>query len=131
MMKRLILALIAAAALAGCVKMDKTPPKDLPAFVKLYPGSTHMMSMNVAGLTVDGSTTADSPDKVLSFYRAQAASDGLTETQAPATGAASAGQSQAAFIDQANGRMLIVLAKPQQGAGTLVELSWKAPAKAG
>jgi hypothetical protein len=37
---------------------------------------------------------------------------------------------QAAFTDTATGRMLIVLAKPQQGAGTMVDLSWKTPAKA-
>jgi hypothetical protein len=128
-MKNLILALGLAVALGGCVKMDKAPPKDLPAYVKLYPGSTHMMTMNMAGLTVDASTTPDSPDKVISFYRAQAATDGLTEGQTPTT-ASSPGQMQAAFTDTATGRMLIVLAKPQQGAGTMVDLSWKTPAKA-
>ena len=41
-MKRLILALVAATALGGCIKMDKTPPKNMPAYVKLYPGSNQV-----------------------------------------------------------------------------------------
>src|SRR5580698_5621022 len=91
-MKKLILALAAAALLGGCIKMDKTPPKDLPAFVKLYPGSTQMMNMSVAGVTADAVTTTDTPDKVIDFYRTQAASDGLTETQTPPQAGAPAGQ---------------------------------------
>src|SRR5271156_6693350 len=107
-MKRVILALVAAAALGGCLKMDKTPPKDLPAFVKLYPGSTQVMNLSVAGVTADAISTTDTPDKVLDFYRTQAASDGLTENQAPAQPGATAGQLQATFTDTAGGRMLIV-----------------------
>ena len=80
-MRRWILALAAAAALGGCVKMDKTPPKDIPPYVKLYPGSTQVMNMEMGGLTVDGATTPDSVDTVLTFYRSQAAADGLTEME--------------------------------------------------
>jgi hypothetical protein len=129
--KKLMLALAAAAALGGCIKIDKTPPKDLPAFVKLYPGSTQIMNMSMAGVTADAFTTLDPPDKVMSFYRDRAAADGLAEGQAPAQPTASAGQVQAAFSDAATGRMLAVVAKPAQGgAGTMVSLTWKAPAPA-
>jgi len=129
-MKRLLLVLGAAVALAGCVKMDKTPPKDLPAYVHLYPGATQVMNMSMAGVTADAFTTPDSPDKVVSFYRTQASSDGLTEGQAPAQANSTPGQLQASFTDASTGRLLVVIAKPQ-AAGSMVSLTWKTPAKAG
>ena len=129
-MKRAILALAAAAALAGCIKMDKTPPKDMPAYVKLYPGSTQMMSMNLGGMEADVVTTTATPDDVLTFYRTQAASDGLTETNAPAQAGAGAGDKQLALTDAATGRMLIVVIKPQAAGASMVSLTWKTPAKA-
>jgi len=129
-MKRLFLALGVAVALAGCVKMDKTPPKDVPAYVHLYPGSTQVMNMSMAGVTADAFTTTDTPDKVMTFYRTQASTDGLTEGQAPAQANASPGQLQASFTDAASGRLLVVIAKPQ-AAGSMVSLTWKTPAKAG
>ena len=125
-MKRLILALVAAAALGGCIKMDKTPPKNMPAYVKLYPGSNQVMNLSMAGVTADAATTTDTPDTVLTFYRTQAASDGLTETAAPTQGSDTAGQKQANFTDP-SGKMLLVVAKPQSNV-TLVTLTWKTPA---
>ena len=127
-MKRVILALMAAAALAGCIKMDKTPPKNLPAYVTLYPGSTQVMNMSLGGVTADAATTTDTPDTVMIYYRNQASANGLTESAAPASASAgaSAGQQQANFTDP-SGKMLLVVAKPQSNV-TLVTLTWKTPA---
>ena len=127
-MKRVMLALVAVAALGGCFKFDKSPPKNLPAYVKLYPGSTNVMTMNMGPVTVDGATTPDSPDTVIAFYRTQAAADGLTETTPPATAAASPDQKQVAF--QGPDKLLAVIVKPEASSGTLVTLSWTSP-KAG
>jgi anti-sigma factor RsiW len=128
-MKRLILALVTVAALAGCIKMDKTPPKNLPAYVKLYPGSNQVMNLSMAGVTADAVTTTDSPATVMIFYRNQASADGLTESAAPASAGAVAGQEQANFTD-ASGKMLLVIAKPQSNL-TLVTLTWKTPPAGG
>jgi len=127
----MILALVAAVALTGCIKIDKTPPKNLPAYVKLYPGSTQVMNLSLGGVTADAVTTMDPPDTVMIFYRNQASANGLTEAAAPpqAAAGASAGQEQANFTD-ATGKMLLVVAKPQAG-GTLVTLTWKNPTASG
>jgi hypothetical protein len=125
-MKKLILALAAVTVVGGCMKFDKTPPKDLPAYVKLYPGSTQVMNMSMGGVTADAFTTTDSPATVMIFYRNQASADGLTETAAPAQAGATAGQEQAAFTDS-SGKMLAVMAKPQANL-TVVSLTWKTPA---
>jgi len=127
-MRRWILALTAVAALGGCFKMSKTPPKDIPAFVKLYPGSTQVMNMEMGGLTVDGATTPDNVETVLSFYRTEAAADGLTETAPPATSSADPNQKTAAF--QGQDKFLAIVVKPEGAAGTLVTLSWNTPKKA-
>ena len=126
-MRKLLLALAAVTVLGGCIKMDKTPPKNLPDYVKLYPGSTQVMNVSMAGVTADAATTTDTPATVLTFYRTQATSAGLTEGAAPATATAgaTAGQAQATFTDP-SGKMLLVVAKPQ-GAATLVTLTWKTP----
>ena len=127
-MKKLILgfaAVASAAALSGCIKMDKTPPKNLPAYVKLYPGSTQVMNMTMGGVTADAFTTPDSPDTVIAFYRTQATSDGLTETQTPSK-TTSPDQKQVAFTDP-SGKLLVVIAKPQ-APGSMVSLTWKTPA---
>jgi hypothetical protein len=130
-MRKLILAIAAVAALSGCIKMDKTPPKDMPAYVKLYPGSTQVMNMSLGGVTADAFTTTDTPDTVIAFYRTQAASDGLTETNAPNKPATAPDQKQAAFTDPTQDKLLVVVAKPQTG-GSMVSLTWKTPsAKAG
>jgi hypothetical protein len=130
-MKTVILAFVAAAALGGCVKMDKTPPKNLPAYVTLYPGSTQVMNMSVAGVTADAATTTDTPATVMTYYRGQATTNGLTEGAAPASASAgaSAGQQQASFTDS-TGKMLMVVAKPQSNL-TLVTLTWKTPPASG
>jgi hypothetical protein len=128
-MKRLLLALTAAAALGGCLKMDKTPPKNMPAYVKLYPGSNQVMNLTMAGVTADAATTTDTPDTVLTFYRTQATADGLTETAAPTPASDAAGQKQANFTDP-SGKMLLVVAKPQSNL-TLVTLTWKTPPASG
>ena len=133
-MKRVILAFVAAAAvsslgLGGCVKMDKTPPKNLPAYVTLYPGSTQVMNMSVAGVTADAFTTPDPPDTVMIFYRNQASANGLSENATPAPAGASPGQQQATFTDT-SGKMLVVMAKPQSNL-TLVSLTWKTPPASG
>jgi hypothetical protein len=125
-MKKLILGLAAAAALAGCIKMDKSPPTNLPAYVKMYPGSTNVMNMNMGSVTADAFTTPDAPAQVMTFYRTQAASDALPEAAAPAAAGATAGQQQATFNDAATGRMLVVIAKPQ-AAGSMVSLTWTTP----
>ena len=129
-MKQLILGIAAvasAAALGGCIKMDKTPPKNLPAYVQLYPGSTQVMHMDMGPLTVDGAMTPDNVDTVLAFYRTQAAANGLTETTPPQTTSLDASQKQLAF--EGPGEFLAVVAKPEGAAGTLVTLSWSTPKK--
>jgi hypothetical protein len=133
-MKRVIVAFAAIAAVAGlglggCVKMDKTPPKNLPAYVKLYPGSTQVMNMSLGGVTADAFTTTDAPATVLIFYRNQASADGLTETASQAPASTTAGQEQATFTDP-SGKMLVVVAKPQSNL-TLVSLTWKTPPASG
>ena len=132
-MKRWLTAFAALAALGGCIKMDKTPPKDLPAYVRLYPGSQQVMSMGLGPESADLMSTTDSPDQVIAWYRAQAASDGLTEMQAPAASNTAPTQRQAAFADKATNRMLVVLARPQtegQATVTMVDVTYANSAKA-
>ncbi len=132
MRKQLIVALGVVAMVGGCIKMDKNPPKDLPSYVKLYPGAQPMATMALGPMTSEMETTTDTPDKVLDFYRTQASADGLTEKQVDAPANASSGQLQTSFTDATGDKMLIVLAKPQGGKeGTLVSLTYrpeKAPA---
>ena len=128
-MKKLMIALAAVALLGGCFKVDKSPPKDMPAYVHMYPGSTPVMSMNVAGLEAVVMQTTDKPDDVITYYRGQASSDGLPETTAPPASNATPDQRQATFNDPATGRLLVVLAKPQ-GAETVVSVTYKPAAAA-
>ena len=127
-MRRLVFAMAATAALGGCFKFDKTPPQNIPAFVKLYPGSTQVMNMEMGELTVDGATTRDSVDTVVSFYRTQAAADGLTETTPPRSSSLDPAQKTVAF--QGPDKFLAIVAKPEGEVGTLVTLSWNTPKKA-
>jgi hypothetical protein len=127
-MKAWILALASVALLGGCVKMDKNPPKDMPDYAKLYPGGQPMMTMNVGPLSSEVETTSDKPDAVIAFYRTQAAADGLPETHAAATANAAPGQLQVQFGDPAQGKFLVVVARPQ-GTNTIVSLTYK-PVKA-
>ena len=127
-MKAWTLALASLTLLGACVKMDSSPPKDLPDYVKLYPGAQPMMTMQVGPLSSETETTADKPDAVIAFYRAQAAADGLPETQTTAPANAAAGQLQVQFGDMSQGKILVVMARPQ-GTTTMVTLMYK-PAKA-
>jgi hypothetical protein len=127
-----VLGLAALAALAlvgGCMKMNKDPPKDMPAYAPLYPGSQNVMSVAIGPETADMMTTSDSPDQVIAYYRAQAAANGLSETQTPAQ-ATSPSEQKAAFADRATGRMLVVLARPNDashGGLTMVDITYPTP----
>src|SRR5579872_7301062 len=118
----------ALAATGGCIKMDKNPPKDLPSYVKLYPGAQPEATMSMGPLSMEMETTADAPDTVMAFYRNQAAADGLVEKPVSAPANATAGQMQTQFSDASGDKTLIVLVKPQN-PGTLVSLTYR-PAKA-
>ncbi len=121
-------ALAALGLLGGCLKIDKNPPKDLPSYVKLYPGAQPTATMSMGPMTSELETTTDPPETVIAYYRTQAAADGLTEKTVAAPANASPGQMQTTFSDATGDKMLIVLAKPQN-PGTLVSLTYR-PAKA-
>jgi hypothetical protein len=129
-MKKLIVALAAVALLGGCVKIDKSPPKDLPAYVTIYPGATSVVSMSMVGMSSMLFQSASKPDDVVAYYRTQASSNGLTEQSTANTSTANttAGQRQAIFGDQ-SGKMLVVVAKPQ-GDGSMVTVMYKPLPKA-
>jgi hypothetical protein len=132
-MRRLhgVCALAAVAALTvvgGCVKMDKNPPKDLPGYVKLYPGAQPTATMSMGPLSTEMETTADAPETVMAFYRSQAAADGLVEKPVNAPANAAPGQVQTTFSDATGDKTLIVLVRPQS-PGTLLSLTYR-PAKA-
>jgi hypothetical protein len=114
----------ALALLGGCVKMDKNPPKDLPGYVKLYPGAQPTATMSMGPMTSEMETTTDSPETVMAFYRSQAAADGLAEKPVNAPGNVDPGQMQTTFSDGA-GKTLMVLVKPTN-PGTLVSLTYRA-----
>jgi hypothetical protein len=128
-MRKLLLALAAACALGGCMKIDKAPPKDLPAFVKLYPGATGTMSMSMGPMSSILFQTTASPDDVVSYYRGQASADGLTEQPAKAQTGSPAEQRQAEFRDATGGEILVVVAWPQQNT-TMVDLTYSNQPKA-
>jgi hypothetical protein len=127
-MKKWMVAVAAVALLGGCVKMDKNPPKDLPDYVKLYPGAQPMMNMNLGVLKSEVETTTDTPDTVMAYYRSEAAADGLTEKPVTTPANAKPGQVQSQFSDASGTKMLIVMAQPQS-PGTMISLSYR-PAKA-
>jgi len=112
----------------GCIRMDKNPPKDLPSYVKLYPGAQPTATMSLGPMTSEMETTTDSPQAVMAFYRAQAAADGLVEKRVNTPANAAGGQLQTSFADPTGQKTLIVLAKPQK-QGTLLSLTYR-PAKA-
>jgi hypothetical protein len=127
-MKKWMVAVATVALLGGCVKMDKNPPKDLPDYVKLYPGAQPMMNMNLGVLMSEVETTTDTPDTVMAYYRSEAAADGLTEKVATTPTNAKPGQVQSQFSDASGTKMLIVMAQPQS-PGTMISLSYR-PVKA-
>jgi len=124
-MKTLLLA-FAVLALGGCVKVDKSVPKDLPSYVTVYPGAQPEVSVDMGAMSSFAFRVAASPDDVLSFYRAQAASTGLQETAPPASANAPADQKQAMFRDPSGQRILVVVARPQSGM-TTVSLTYNKP----
>ena len=127
-----ILGLASVAALllvGGCMQTDKNPPKSMPPYARLYPGSQNLMSLVIGPETSDMMLTSDSAEQVIAYYRTQAASDGLPEAQSP-TPAASTGDQKVAFNDPATGRMLVVIAKPHDAshAGqTMVDITYPTP----
>jgi len=126
-MKKLIAALAAAVVLTGCVKMGNSPPPDLPPYVQLYPGATTVMSVKLGELSSVAQQTTAKPADVLTYYRNQASSQGLTEQQVPPQSNSSPGQVQAAFGDAAGDKLLVVVVKPQSD-GSMLSLTYK-PAK--
>jgi|SRR5579864_5190828 len=128
-MRKLLLALTAALSVGACVKVNQAPPKDLPAFVKIYPGASNIVSMGMGPMSAIVFQTTSSPDDVLSYYRGQAQADGLAEQPTKPTAGATADQRQAEFRDAAGGEILVVIAKPQQNA-TMVDLTYNNPPKA-
>jgi len=127
-MKKWMVAVAAVALLGGCVKIDKNPPKDLPDYVKLYPGAQPMMTMNMGVLSSEVETTTDTPDTVIAYYRNEAAADGLTEKAVATPANAKPGQLQAQFTDATGAKILVVTAQPQS-PGTMLSLSYR-PVKA-
>ncbi len=120
-MSKLLLAAAIAFAVAACVKVSQAPPKDLPAFVRIYPGASDVVSMNAGPMQAILFKTTSSPDEVVSFYRTQAAADGLIEQHTNSQ--AGADQRQAAFRDATGGEILVVVAQPNQNA-TMVDLTY-------
>jgi hypothetical protein len=126
-MRKWIAAAAAALALAGCMKMTKEQPKDLPAYVAVYPGATPMMTMNLGSLDAYVVQAPASPDDVIAYYRNSAPTQGLSENT-PSTTTNSADQKQASFVGEGGAELLVVVAKPQ-GSGSIVSLTYK-PVKA-
>ena len=126
---RLLLALVAVLALGACFKIDKAPPKDLPTWVKVYPGATNVVSVGMGQMTSIVFQTTSSPDDVVTYYRAQAQQDGLTEQAANPPAGATPEQRQASFRDATGGEILVVIARPQQSA-TMVDLTYNNQPKA-
>jgi hypothetical protein len=122
--KKLVVALAvtAAVALGGCVKLSSTPPTDLPPYVKLMPGAQQMGTMDMGVMKGELFQTTSSLDDVVAFYRAQAQADGLPEQPNQATSAAD--KRQVMFADPTATRMLTVVAQTQNGA-TMVTLAYR------
>jgi hypothetical protein len=126
-MRKWIVAIAAVALLGGCVKMDKTPPSDLPGYARLYPGGQPMMKMAMGPLAAEVETTTDKPDAVIAWYRSQAASDGLSEKANAAQ--STTGQQQATFADASGSKLLVISAKAQDD-GSLISIGYRPAAKA-
>ena len=122
-MRKLLLALTAALAVGGCMKVDKAPPKDMPTWVKIYPGASQVVSVGMGPMTSIVFQTTSSPDDVVSYYRSQAQADGLSEQATNPPAGSPPEQRQASFRDSTGGEILVVIAKPQQNA-TMVDLTY-------
>lgn len=125
-MKKLLIVL-AAVALAGCFKVGKTLPKDMPSYVSVYPGAELVMTLDMGAMTTIGLRTSASPDDVIGYYRTQATANGMQETAAPQSANATADQRQAMFRDSTGKQILMVSARPQNNE-TTVALAYNKPA---
>ena len=97
---------------------------NLPAFAPVYPGGQIQTSASGIGdADTNGGmvvfTTADTPDKVLAFYRDKARANGLKSQLDADMGQAK----QFAANDEATGRVLQVIVSGQAGASQ-VQLIW-------
>lgn len=125
-MKKLLVALAAVALLGGCVKVDKSLPKDLPSYVSVYPGAQPVLSLDMGAMQSVALQTTAAPDDVLTYYRGQAAANGLQEAAAPTTANPATDQRQVMFRDT-SGHTLMVGVRPQ-GQGTIISLVYTKPA---
>jgi hypothetical protein len=125
-MKKIVtaLAVTAAIAMAGCIKVSTTPPTDLPQYVKIMPGGQQVMTMDMGALKAEVFQVTGTTDDVLAFYRAQAQADGLPEQPNQSTSNSDPTQKQVTFADANAARMLVVVTKPQSGE-TLVTLTYR------
>jgi hypothetical protein len=122
-MKNLIVALAAVALIGGCMKVSTAPPKDLPEWVKVYPGAQQVVSVNMGPISSLAFQAPAAPADVVAYYRNGASSDGLIETPMQAD---ASGPVKATFRNAAGDEFLTVVAQPQ-GAGSMVSLAYKAP----
>jgi hypothetical protein len=129
----LALLLAAALTLGGCFKISNGLPPDAPAYVKVYPGATGVMSIDAGIMKSVTFQAPDTPATVMLFYRSQAAAAQMPESQSPNQTNAPAGQESAVFGDpKDNGAFMVVAARPQpQGQGSTVSLMYKPAPKAG
>ncbi len=127
-MNKVIAASAAAAALVlgGCIKISNTLPTNLPPYVTIMPGAHQMMTMDMGPMKAEVYQTSASIPDVVAYYRARAQSDGLGPQPSQTHANAKTGEQQVAFA--AGPRLLIVNAKPQNGA-TLVTLAYRSQAK--
>lgn len=116
----------AAGAGADVVAAQPAAP-DAPAFAVLYPNATLLGPATVArGPSGPGGilefTTPDTPEAVVSFYRARAEASGLNTIASMNQGGASAYSAG----DGANGagKLLSVVAAPNEDGLTNVQLNW-------
>jgi hypothetical protein len=117
------IAVTAAVALGGCIKVSTTPPTDLPPYVRIMPGGQQVMTMDMGALKAEVFQTSSSIPDVISYYTTNAQSDGIP-LQPSQSHTNSDGSQQAEFMDNATGRILVVNAKPQ-GSATLVTLGYR------
>jgi hypothetical protein len=123
------LAITAAVALGGCIKMSTTPPTDLPDYVKIMPGAQQKATMDMGLMKAELYETTSSAADVIAFYRAQAQTDGLTEQPTTASSNAAPGEQQATFADASATRLIAVSVKPE-GTLQLVTLAYRPAPKA-
>lgn len=125
--RHLLLSLAAVLALGGCFKMKAGMPTDAPSYVHVYPDAAQVMQVEVAGMKALAFQTPATPDTVLAYYRAQAATDQLPET--PVQGGPVPGQTSTSFGSSTSDRYLVVMVRPHE-QGSAVTLTYKPPAKA-